>query len=44
MSLFRSRCDRCVAETITCIAVATVPVAIAWNFADFRRYINIDMM
>jgi hypothetical protein len=26
------------------IAAATVALAVAWNFADLRRYIKIEMM
>jgi hypothetical protein len=26
------------------LAAATVAIAVAWNFADIRRYIKIEMM
>jgi hypothetical protein len=26
------------------VAAATVALAVAWNFADIRRYIKIEMM
>jgi hypothetical protein len=31
-------------QILGCVAAVTIACAVAWNFADIRRYIKIEMM